>query len=77
VRELASRQTPKLKDHDLSRVNSPRRVAFTKAKDSRLAPGSSVITVIKLRIRRQIGVPFEDYSFSSSAVSRPALDPQS
>jgi len=39
--------------------------------------GSSVITFIKLRKRRQIGVPFEDYSFSSSPVSRTALDPQS
>jgi hypothetical protein len=35
---------------------------------------NSVITFIKLRIRRQIGVPFEDYSFSSSPVSRPTLD---
>ena len=38
VKKLASRQTPKLEDQDLSRVISPRRVAFTTAKDSRLAP---------------------------------------
>jgi hypothetical protein len=38
VGELASRQTPNLEDQDLSRVITPRRVAFTTAKDSRLAP---------------------------------------
>jgi hypothetical protein len=32
VRELASRQTPNLEDQNLSRVISPRRVAFTMAR---------------------------------------------
>ena len=40
VKELASRQTPNLEDQDLSRVISPRWIAFTTAEDSRLVPNN-------------------------------------